>query len=182
MAEADTCRLPQPPGMNISERSSIYAVTICLRSVLGRIYTGIESAWICSASYGGSYVSIPLIWSPGFFNPSNFTQCVVGEGGAGFWRRNLSGSFNENEELDFEFATEAPLRTSGVLGQSRGVECTAASWLMTKFRVFLYVVALMVSGWTEEKPGTQNPFIHHDWRISSSVSSGDESTRVTLSG
>lgn len=106
MAEADARRLLQPPGMNISECSSEYAVSICLRSDSGRIYGG----QVSSDLFGLVQELIPLTWLSCFCNPFNFTRCVVEEDGVDFWRRNLSGSFNENEEVpDLGFVTEVLL-------------------------------------------------------------------------
>lgn len=142
MAEADTRRLLQPPGMNISECGPKYLFSICLGSVLGRIYEDIVSLDL----FGLVLELIPLTRLSGFCNPLNFTRCVVEEDGLDFWRRNLSGSFNENEGVpDFDFVWS---RTREILGQSRGPGWVTLGWFITRFlgifcydRVFVFVVS-----------------------------------------
>jgi len=105
-----------------NERSQTRSRTQHLRSaVVGSVgvlwrssQLSIRSIW----RVGRKYI-VPLTCLSDF-NPSNFTWCVVEGDGVDLWRRDLSWSFSENEEVpDFDFIVEAWLV---ILVWSRGVE------------------------------------------------------------
>lgn len=152
MTEADACWVLQPPGMNVSECSPKYAISVCLRWALGWIYRNRISIGTSSEAQE----LIPLTWPSGFCNSFNFTWYVVEEDEVDFRRRHFSGSFNENEVLDFGFMPEVWLRTREVSERSRGVECRVVGWSITS-DFFDWGVAFVMR-WAD-RPDTQKPFI-----------------------